>query len=137
MAKLTVVHLKDAVLALDVWELVSHLEEIVLARVVHLLRFLLQIFELELSARWVHIVSAPVVGVDRAGVTVVLRAVQLVRVETFLGYDALGIFQVSNIAKPHLDVALGGGIKFGWIFRKAAVWSHATVGLARFGRKCV
>ncbi len=102
---LTVPHLEDAALALEVrGQLVLH---------VHLGAApappVEGLLDLLLTAGGVHVVPARVVGVDGAVGIVALRTREGVLVEALLGGHAIGVGQVGSIADEELQVALGLG----------------------------
>lgn len=95
--------------ALDLREDVARFDAVSLALWEFSLHFGANVL-LDLSLRgaaWgVHVIAARVGWVNWTAVSHVGRAVELVRVEALLCHDALGIFEVTSVAKSKLEVAL-------------------------------
>lgn len=99
--RLTVDHLHDAVIALDIRQQVTH------PNVVPLRSLRRKILEcLARPALRVDVIAPGEVGVDRAGVTVVGSSRQRVFVEALLGDHAVRVFHVGSVADEELDVPL-------------------------------
>ena len=104
-------HLQDAVFALDVRELVAHLD--VVRRGRHVVAH--GLLHLVLAAARVRVVAAGVFGVYRAGVVGVVGAGEWVLVEALLGHHAVRVVEVVDVAQEELEVTLryarGGGVE--------------------------
>ena len=99
--KLTVNHLENAVLALDVREHVAHLYVLSFRGIVGLA--LLGFVD---AALWVNVVAPGIVGVDRASGAVVRSTSKGVLVEALLGGHAVGVVEVGGVADEELAVTL-------------------------------
>ena len=99
--KLTVNHLENAVLALDIGEHVAHLNVLSIRGVVGLA--LLGFVD---ATHWVNVVAPGIVGVDRASEAVVRSTCKGVLVEALLGGHAFGVVEVGGVADEELAVTL-------------------------------
>ena len=99
--KLTVNHLENAVLALDVREHVAHLYVLSFRGIVGLA--LLGFVD---AALWVNVVAPGIVWVDRASGAVVRSTSKGVLVEALLGGHAVGVVEVGGVADEELAVTL-------------------------------
>ena len=99
--QLTVNHLENAVLALDVGEHVAHPDVLSFRRIVGLA--LLNFVGATLR---VNVVAPGVVGVDRASGAVVRSTGKGVLVEAFLGGHSFGVVEVGGVADEELAVTL-------------------------------
>ena len=99
--QLTVDHLENTVLALDVGEHVAHPDVLSFRGVVGL-----ALLNFVGATLWVNVVAPGVVGVDRASRAVVRSTGKGVLVEAFLGGHAFGVVEVGGVADEELAVTL-------------------------------